>query len=93
MKKEPKLRKLKKSKRETNAVRSRMSKNKSVKITINIDSESLSKLKQLSDETGVPYQRMLNNLLKESLNEKTTLELRVNKIEKELRKLRKLLAA
>lgn len=91
--KQPKLSNLKKNSKETKAVKSRMSNGKAVKITINIDSDALSKIKKLSDETGVPYQRLLNNLLKESLEDKDTMESRMNKLEKEIKKLKKIVAA
>lgn len=91
--KKPKLKNLKKNSKETNAIRTRLAKNKAIKITINIDSDSLTKIKNLSNETGVSYQRLLNNLLKESLKNETTVGNRIDKIEKEIKKLKKLLAA
>lgn len=92
MKKQPKLSDLKISKKETNSVRLKMANTKSVKITINIDSNSLSKIKKLSNETGVPYQRMLNNLLKERLSKTSTVETKIRKLEKELSKIKQAVA-
>ena len=91
--KQPKLSDLKKSTKETKAVRSKMANAKAVKITINIDSDSLARVKELSSETGVPYQRLLNRLLRESLDKKTSLESRMNRVEKEIQKLKKFIAA
>jgi len=64
-----------------------------IKITINIDQDSLSLLRAMADETGVPYQRLLNTLLKESLKGKDTIESRIGRIEQELKKVKRKLAA
>jgi len=70
-----------------------MAQNKSVKITINIEAETLAKLKAMADESGVPYQRLLNKTLIEGLAGKSTLESRVKQMEKEIKALKKQIAA
>jgi predicted DNA binding CopG/RHH family protein len=68
----------------TKKIRSAMRKQKYVKITINVDAESLSALKAESERTGVPYQRLLNSLLKENLSQRRKTEGRLERLEKEL---------
>lgn len=64
-----------------------------VKITINIDRDSLSLLRAMADETGVPYQRLLNTLLKGSLKRKETIHSRVERLEHEIKRVKRKLAA
>ena len=64
-----------------------------VKITINIDRDSLALLRAMAEETGVPYQRLLNTLLKERLKGKETIQSRVDRLEHELKKVKRRLAA
>jgi uncharacterized protein (DUF4415 family) len=77
----------------TKKIRSAMASQKSVKITINIDADSLSKIKAQSIKTGVPYQRLLNTILRESLTRKHETENRLERLEMELEKVKKKLAA
>jgi len=77
----------------TRRLRAKMAGRGSVKITINVDADSLTKLKELSAESGVPYQRLLNGILKERLAKADTLRSRLNRIEKELARVKKALAA
>ena len=65
----------------------------SVKITINVDADSLAKLKALSADSGVPYQRLLNSILKEGLSKADTVHSRLDRLEKELARVKKTLAA
>lgn len=64
-----------------------------VKITINIDRDSLTLLRSMAEETGVPYQRFLNTLLKESLSGRETIQSRIDRLEHELKKVKRRLAA
>ena len=66
---------------------------KSVKMTINVDADSLAKLKVLSAESGVPYQRLLNSILRDRLATAETVHSRLDRIEKELAWVKKTLAA
>ena len=77
----------------TRKIRSAMASQKSVKITINIDSESLSKIKSESVKTGIPYQRLLNSILKQNLAVEQETEGRLDRLERELDKVKKKLAA
>lgn len=77
----------------TRRLRAEMAGRGSVKITINVDADSLAKLKELSAESGVPYQRLLNGILKERLAKADTLRSRLDRIEKELARVKKTLAA
>lgn len=91
--KKPKLSDLKYDVTETKRVRSAMRNPQSVKITINIDSESLVQLRDLAAQSGVPYQRLLNKLVREGLGKSSSTESRLEKLEKELERLKKKLAA
>jgi len=77
----------------TRTLRAEMAGRRSVKITINLDAESLAKLKELSADSGIPYQRLLNGLLKERLAKADTVHSRLDRIEKELARVKKTLAA
>ena len=90
---EPKLRNLKVDVAETAKIRRSLKKQKSVKITINLDADSLNTLKKEASASGVPYQRLLNRLLKESLTSKRATESRIDRLERELREVKRRLAA
>ena len=62
---------------------------KAVKITINVDHESIAKLKKMSESTGTPYQRLLNKILKAGLEHEATLESRIEHLEHEIKRLKK----
>jgi hypothetical protein len=70
-----------------------MTSQRTVKITINVDANSLVKLKELSVESGVPYQRLLNNILRDRLAKTNTIQSRLDRIEKELARVKRRLAA
>lgn len=77
----------------TKKIRSAMAKQKFVKITINLDADSLAALKAESEKTGVPYQRLLNSLLKENISQRRKAEDRLERIEKELAIVKRKIAA
>lgn len=77
----------------TKEIRTAMAKQDFVKITVNLDAKNLTALKNESEKTGVPYQRILNSLLRESLKNRGITETRLEKIEKELEKVKRKLAA
>jgi predicted DNA binding CopG/RHH family protein len=91
--KQPKTKNLKLNKAQTNIIRSRAQGSKSIKITINIDSETLSALRAISDESGVPYQRMINRILKASVTAGDETKSRLDKLEKEVKSLKQKIAA
>jgi hypothetical protein len=78
---------------ETRRLRAEMVGRGRVKITINVDADSLAKLKELSADSGVPYQRLLNSILKERLSKVATVHARLDRLEKELAQVKKALAA
>jgi predicted DNA binding CopG/RHH family protein len=90
---EPTLKNLKVDAAETTKVRRAMKKQRIVKITINLDADSLEAVKKEASASGIPYQRLLNRLLKESLASKRATESRIDRLERELREVKKRLAA
>ncbi|MDV3238437.1 MAG: BrnA antitoxin family protein [Gammaproteobacteria bacterium] len=91
--KQPKMTNLRIDAAGTKKMRSAMQRARSVKITINIDADSLSALRETAERTGVPYQRLLNNILREGLSNQALTEDRLARIEKELARIKKKLAA
>ena len=77
----------------TRRLRAAMTGRRSVKITINLDADSLAKLKELSADSSVPYQRLLNQLLRERLAQADPIHARVERLEKELARVKKHLVA
>lgn len=77
----------------TKKIRTAMAKQKFVKITINLDANSVAALKTESEKTGVPYQRLLNSLLKESISQRRKAEQRLDRLERELALVKRKLAA
>lgn len=86
--KQPSLKSLKKNEAKTSRIKASMSKNKQIKITINIDESSIKTLKKKSGKSGVPYQRLLNQYLKEAIDGKAERDNRLEKLEKEVEKLK-----
>ena len=89
----PSIRDMKVDTAGTRRIRAEMAGRGSVKSTINVDADSLTKLSELSAESAVPYQRLLNSILKERLVKADTLRSRLDRIEKELARVKKTLAA
>lgn len=87
------LKNLKISSTETKRVHSAAARQKNVKITININSDTLKKVRSLANKSGVPYQRLINRMLRETLDHTETTESRLERLEKELRQLKLKLAA
>jgi predicted DNA binding CopG/RHH family protein len=77
----------------TRQIRQRVARKNAIKITINIDAESLATLRAKSAKTGVPYQRLLNQVLKRGLQGESATETRLDRIEKELNRLKRRLVA
>lgn len=86
--KQPNYKNLKINNAGSEAMREKAALAKSVKITINVDHESLNKLKKMSASSGTPYQRLLNQVLKAGLGHETNLESRINHLEHEIKKLK-----
>jgi hypothetical protein len=70
-----------------------MAVSRSVKITINIDSDNLDILRAKSAATGVPYQRLLNRFLTRALVGNRESESRLDRLEKEVKQLKKRIVA
>ena len=79
--------------RSTTEIRSKMKRARKIKITINVDEDSLALLRKMSSETGAPYQRLLNQILKEGLSKRSEAESRLDRIEKELKRIKRKIAA
>ncbi len=91
--KKPKISNLKPNNQETKKIILARKNTSSTKITINIDNDLLVKVKNISNETDIPYQRLINKLLRENLVEASSLNKRLNNLEKEIQKVKKKLAA
>jgi predicted DNA binding CopG/RHH family protein len=91
--KPPKLSDLRFDRRGTEQIRSAMARAKKIHITINIDVESLQQLRQMADERGVPYQRLLSQALGGGLVQQDLTEARLTRLEQEFKKLKRQLAA
>ena len=68
--KQPKLSDLKIDTKGTKAMRKMMAKAKKIKITVNVDEDLLVELKHMAEETGTPYQSLLNRVLKDAVMSK-----------------------
>ncbi len=90
--KQPKMSDLKLDKKGTNAIRESMAKSQKVKITINFDADVLNQVKELAENSGSPYQTLLNKIVKDSLIEKQAKESRLDKLEREVKALKKKIA-
>ena len=91
--KEPKLSDLEIDTKGTRRIRREMAGPRPVKITINIDAQSLDLLRAKSAGTGVPYQRLLNRFLTRALRNDTDTESRIDRLEREITKLKKMVVA
>ena len=91
--KQPKLNELVIDRRGTKEIRSKMKRSKKIKITINIDEDSLVLLRKMSSETSAPYQKLLNQILKDGLSKRSDAESRLDRIEKELKRIKREIAA
>ena len=91
--KQPKLSDLKINKKATHRLRTQMGKAKKIKITINVDADILSNLKNTAAKSGAPYQTLLNRLLREVISKKSGEDSRLTHLEKEISAIKKRLAA
>jgi predicted DNA binding CopG/RHH family protein len=91
--KEPKLSEVEIDDKGTRELRRRMAAIKSVKITINIDRETLDILRAKAAKTGVPYQRLLNRFLTKALQTDVEAESRLDRLEREVNRLRRKIVA
>lgn len=92
--KQPKLKDVKFDLKGTEKMRTRMAKAKKIKITVNVDEDLLEALKLRSYETGVPYQNLLNRVLRSAMKEAADGETaRLDRLEREVASLKKRLSA
>ena len=90
--KQPKLDELKISNKGTKQIRDKMARADKIKITVNIDADIIYSLKKTAEETGVPYQTLLNRVLRVALEKHHAEENRLNRIEREIETLKKKIA-
>jgi predicted DNA binding CopG/RHH family protein len=91
--KQPKLSDLKIDTKGTKAVRKMMAKAKKIKITVNVDEDLLVELKHMAQETGTPYQSLLNRVLKDAVMAKKDEGSRLDRLEREVERLKKKISA
>ncbi len=91
--KQPKISDLAIDYRATKRIRSAAVRTKKIKITINIDQDSLLALREIAGKTGASYQKLLNQILKDGLSKRDISETRLERIEKDLERLKKKLVA
>lgn len=91
--KQPKLSNLKIDTKGTKAMRKAMAKTKKIKITVNLDEDLLMELRQMAEEAGTPYQSLLNKVLKEAVTGKKAEGSRLDRLEREVERLRKKISA
>jgi hypothetical protein len=77
----------------TRTTRKRLEKARTIKITIHIDQDTLVRLQKKSRQSRVPYQPLLSQVLIAGLSQKTQAESRLDQIEKELKRLKRRIAA
>jgi len=91
--KQPNFRHLRIDRVATKKIRTALSKKKRVTITVNLDTDSLAALKTLSSKTGIPYQRLVNTVLTTNVTQQESIQSRLNRLEQELRKIKRHVAA
>lgn len=90
---QPKLNDIRLDIKGTKSIRKMMAKSKKVKITINVDEDLLHELRRMADSMGMPYQTLLNKVLKDALLAKIDDGSRLDRLERELERLKKKIAA
>ena len=91
--KQPKLNDLTIDPAGTRKLRSQLTKSKKIRITINVDQQSLTFLRKASRQSAPPYLRLLNQVLKEGTTYTGETKARLDRIERELEKLKRQVAA
>lgn len=91
--KQPKFNDLKFDISGTRNMRYHVQQAKKVKITINVDTDTLFAIRQLAAKSGIPYQTFMNRMLRETLTNKKNESTRIDRLEKEITKIKKKMAA
>ena len=87
--KQPSLGHLKIDRVATKKIRAALSKKKQVTLTVHLDSDSLKALTTRSRNTGIPDLRLLNTLLTTNFTQQESIQSRLNRLEQELRKIKR----
>ncbi len=90
---EPSLAQLKIDEAATERMRKAIAASKAVKITITLDRSSLKTLQELSRKTGVPYQDLIGKTVKDAMRRRITTDSRIDRLERELKKMKRMLVA
>ena len=93
MMREPRLDELTVDEAASVQLRAALAREKAVKLTIMIDTKSLRALKEASRRTGVPYQALVGQALKKELTRRVTTESRLDRLEREVKRMRRILVA
>ena len=91
--KQPKTSDLVMDRKGTKRMRSEAARTKKIKITINIDQDILDAIRKLASNAGGSYQKLLNQVLKDGLKKRDDADSRLDRIERELERLKKSRAA
>jgi len=90
--KQPNLRDLKIDRVGTGAIRKALRKSH-VTITINLNEEDMQALKTRSKKGGILYQRLLSTLITTTVSQQESMQSRIDRLEQELRKIKRHVAA
>jgi predicted DNA binding CopG/RHH family protein len=90
---EPQFNHLKIDEDSTAQLRAALAGKKPVKITIQVDTKSLRALKQISRQTGMPYQALVGQAFKETAHRRASTESRLDRLEQEVKKMKRILVA
>ena len=74
-------------------LRAALAREKAVKLIVMIDTKSLHALKEASRRTGVPYQALVSRVLKKGLTRGVTTESRLDRLEREVKRMKRILVA
>jgi predicted DNA binding CopG/RHH family protein len=93
--KQPKLKNIRLDLKGTSQMRARASKSRKIKITVNIDQDIIEALKRRSYTSGIPYQNLLNRMLRTALHETKSEDSssRLDRLEREIAAIKKKLTA
>ena len=90
---EPTLDRLKVDEAGMAKLRAAFGRQKAVQITIDMDANSFRGLKRAARETGVPYETLLGRLLKMGEHRRATMESCLNRLEQEVKRMKRILVA
>ncbi len=90
---EPKLKDLMIDEAGTARLRALVARGKTLKITITIDTKSLSALREASQRTGIPYHALVSRVLKKDLAKQTATESRLDQLEREVKRIKRIRVA